>query len=111
MSIFQSEVNRLLGTVNIQFTMEVWRPGDVSGPLPDSLVSVEGIGDFHTVSINGDHHFPYLDIKLSWSEANTLEANTLVFGVHCKPGKSVKYLNDTDSHHHRHHKTAVLEWV
>ena len=105
LSTFQREVNRLLGTVDIQFTMEVWRPGDVSGPLPDSFVSVEGIGDFHTVSINGDHHFPYLDIKLSWSENNTLN-----FGVHRKPGELVKYLN-TDSHHHRHHKSAVLSGV
>ncbi len=40
---------------------------------------------------------------MSWSD----EANTLTFGVHRKPGKLVKYLN-TDSHHHRHHKTAVL---
>ena len=105
LSTFQREVNRLLGTIDIQFTMEVWRPGDVSGPLPDSLVSVEGIGEFHTVSINGDHHFPYLDIKLSWGETNTL-----TFGVHRKPGELVKYLN-TDSHHHRHHKTAVLSGV
>jgi hypothetical protein len=100
-----NEVNRLLGTVDIQFTMEVWQPGDVSGPLPDSLVSIKGIGDFHTVSINGDHHFPYLDIKLSWSEGNTL-----TFGVHRKPGKLVKYLN-THSHHHRHHKSAVVSGV
>ena len=31
LSTFQREVNRLLGTIDIQFTMEVWRPGDLAG--------------------------------------------------------------------------------
>jgi hypothetical protein len=106
LSTFQREVDRLLGTKDIQFTMEVWRPGsDFTGPIPESLVNVESIGTFHTVSINGDTCFPYLDIKLSWSEENTLS-----FSVYCKPGELVKYLN-TDSHHHRNHKSAVLSGV
>jgi hypothetical protein len=65
--MIQSCVNLLLGTVDIQFTMEVWcpGPGDVTGPLLDSLMSIKEIGEFHTVSINGDHYFPYFDIKLS----------------------------------------------
>lgn len=78
---FQGDDNRLLGTVDIQTTMEAWRHGEVTGPLPDSLVSVVGIGNIHTVSINRDHHIPYLDIKLSWCEDYTL-----AFGVHWKPG-------------------------
>jgi hypothetical protein len=82
---FQGEVNRLLGTVDIQFTMEIWRPGEASGPLPNSSVSVVGIGSFHTVSIKGDATFPYLDIKLLWGEDNTL-----TFNVPRKPSKLVK---------------------
>jgi hypothetical protein len=57
------------------------------------------------VSINGNRSFPYLNIKLSWNKDNTL-----LFNVHRKPGVLVKYLN-SDSHHHRHHKTAVLSGV
>jgi hypothetical protein len=91
--------------VDIQFPMEVWQPGEVTGPLQDMLVSVDGIGSFHTVSINRDSYFPYLDIKLSWCEDNTL-----AFSVHRKSGELVKYLN-TDSHYHQHHKTAVLSGV
>jgi hypothetical protein len=35
LSTFQREVDRLLGTLDIQFTMEIWRPGCESpGPLP-----------------------------------------------------------------------------
>jgi hypothetical protein len=57
------------------------------------------------VSINGNRSFLYLDIKLSWNKDNTL-----LFNVHRKPGKLVKYLN-LNSHHHWHHKTAVLSGV
>jgi hypothetical protein len=105
LSIFQKEVDRLLGNVDIQFTMEIWRPGQDLGSLLNSSVSIAGIGTFHTVSINGDRSFLYLDIKLSWNKDNTL-----LFNVHRKPDKLVKYLN-LDSHHHRHHKTAVLSGV
>jgi hypothetical protein len=69
--------------------MEVWRSGDpLSGPLEGSSVTVEGIGTFDTVTINGRMAFPYLDINLSWSESQQL-----TFSVHRKPGKLVKYLN------------------
>jgi hypothetical protein len=64
-----------------------------------------GIKTFDTVSINGDCSFLYLDIKLSWNKDNTLLIN-----IHRKPGKLVKHLN-SDSHHHWHHKSAVLSGV
>jgi hypothetical protein len=106
LSTFQREVDRLLGTLDIQFTMEVWRPGCESpGPLAGSSVTVEDIGTFDRVTIFGKQSFPYLDIHLSWNEYDKL-----TFGVHCKPGELVKYLN-TNSHHHRHHKAAVLKGV
>jgi hypothetical protein len=102
---FQHEVDRLLGTLDIQFTMEIWRPGNVSQPLPDSEVTVEGIGTFHRVNIYGETSFPYLDVKISWNDEGKLN-----FNVYKKPRELVKYLNH-DSHHHRHHKSAVLSGV
>ena len=102
---FQREVDQLLGTLDTQFTMEIWRPGNVSRPLPDSEVIVEGIGTFHRVSIYGEASFPYLDVKISWGVDNRLN-----FNVYKKPRKLVKYLNH-DSHHHRNHKRATLSGV
>ncbi len=98
-------MDQLLGTFDIQFTMEIWCPGSDLGPLLNSSVSVVGIGTYDTMPINGNNSFPYLNIKLSWNEENNL-----LFSVHKKPGKLVKYLN-LDSHHHWHHKTAVLSGV
>ena len=74
--------------------MEVWSPGAESGPLVHTLTSVPGIGEFHTVAVNGNSHFPYLDIQLSWDEKDELN-----FKVHKKPNEIVKYLN-SHSHHH-----------
>jgi hypothetical protein len=105
LTTFQQEVDRLLGTVDIQFTMEIWRPGETSQPLSTSEVSVEGIGKFYRVCINGNTSFPYLDIQLSWNEEGKL-----YFRVYKKPGELVKYSNN-DSHHHQNHKAAVLSGV
>ncbi len=105
LAIFQKEVDQILQTVDIQFTMEIWRPGSDLNPLPNSSVSVVGIGTFDTTTINGNNSFLYLNIKLLWNEENNL-----LFSVHKNPGKLVKYLN-SDSHHHWHHKTMVLSGV
>ena len=88
--IFQSEVDQLLGTVHIQFTMEIWRLGQQSNVFRDSEVSIPGIGTFHRISVNGKTSFPYLDIQLSWNETGRL-----IFRVYRKLGKLVKYLNTT----------------
>jgi hypothetical protein len=101
----QQEVDRLLGTVDIQFTIEIWQPGETSQPLPTSEVSVEGIGTFQQASINGNTSFPYLDIQLSWNDEGKLYC-----GVYKKPGELVKYLKN-DSHHHQNHKAIVLSSV
>jgi hypothetical protein len=58
------------------------------GPLPNSSVSITGIGTFNTISINGDRSISYLDIKLLWNKDNTL-----LFNVHRKPGKLVNSLS------------------
>ncbi len=85
--------------------MDIWSLGKLSRPLPESLTSVSGIGSFYRVTINGESSSPYLDIKLSWNKDNCLN-----FNVHMKPNELVKYLN-THSHHHCHHKSAVLSGV
>lgn len=104
LSLFQGKVDRLLGTVDIQFTMKVWRPGNPSGPLEGSSATVEGIGILDTITINGKMAFPYFNINLSWGESNKLPF------IHRKRGELVKKLN-TDSHHYRKHKMAVLSGV
>jgi hypothetical protein len=101
LTIFQKEVDRLLGTTDIQFTTEIWRPGSIWGPLPNYSVSNVGIETFNTMTINGNYSFPYLDFNLLWNKENNL-----LFSAHKKPGKLVKYLN-SDSHHHWHHNTTV----
>ena len=68
-------------------------------------MTVEGIGTFDSITICGEESFPYLGTKLSWNEQHKLN-----FNVHQEPGELVKYLNH-DSHHHRHHKAAVLQGV
>jgi hypothetical protein len=85
LKIFQREVDRLLGMVDIQFTMEIWRPGLPSKTLEGSEVTITGIGTFDHVSVNGNRLFPYLDIQLSWTEAGKLR-----FNVYKKPGELIK---------------------
>jgi hypothetical protein len=105
LATFQWQVDWLLGMLNIQFTLEVWCPGSNLGPLPNSSVSLVGIGTSDRVLINNNESFPYLDVKISWDKNNKI-----LFNVYRKPIELVKYLNH-DSHHHRLHKTAVLSGV
>jgi hypothetical protein len=72
LNTFQSKVNQLLCTLNIQFTMEIWQPDSMSGPLPISHVFIKGIDEFKRICVNGDSSFLYLDIKLSWNDKNNL---------------------------------------
>jgi hypothetical protein len=55
--------------------------------------------------VNSDSSFLHIDIKLSWNKENNL-----LFSVYKKLDELVKYLN-MDSHHHWHHKAAVLASV
>ncbi len=105
LNIFQRKVDDLLCTKDIQFTMEIWSPGEDSGRLKYTKTSVPGIREFNTVTVNGNSYSPYLANQLSWSEKDELN-----FKVHEKPNKLVKYLN-SHSHHHCHHKKAVLSGV
>jgi hypothetical protein len=94
-----------LGTADIQFTMEIWRPGLPSRLLKGLGGTVPGIGTFNPVSVNRNYSFPYLDIRLLWNNASKIKSN-----LYKKPGKLIKYLN-TGSHHHKNQKTAVLQGV
>ncbi len=81
LATFQREVDRLLGTADIQFMMEIWQPGKISTSLQNSEALVEGNGAFHHASINGNNSFPCLDIQLSWDNKGRL-----YFSVYKKPG-------------------------
>jgi hypothetical protein len=70
---FQGEVDRLLGTLDIQFTMEIWRLGQQSTMLIN--IEVYGLGSFQRISINGNTSFPYQDIQLLWSATARLLFN------------------------------------
>ncbi len=94
LNFFQKEVDQLLGTIDILFTTEIWQPGLPTKVLEGSETTVPGIGSFNHININGNTSFPYLDIQLSWTDADKLRFNVY-----------------TDSHHHTNHQTAVLQGV
>ncbi len=73
--------------------------------LEGSEVTVPGIGTFDRASANGNRSLPYLDIQLSCNDAGNIK-----FNAYKKPGELIKYLN-TNSHHHKNHKTAALQGV
>jgi hypothetical protein len=67
--------------------------------------TVPGIGSFNCININGN----ILSHNLISNYHGQMLAK-LRFNVYKNPGKLIKYLN-TNSHHHRNHKTAVLQGV
>jgi hypothetical protein len=79
---FQNEVNRIAGNEFLQFTAEVWKPNGEKIPKLDNKVQT-----------NTDTFFPFLDMQLTWNEANGLS-----FGVHLKPNQELKYLNKGSAH-------------
>ncbi len=83
--------------------MEIWRTGLPLRMLKGLEVTVPGIRTFACVSVNGNYSFPYLDIQLLWNNAGKIK-----FNIYKKPGELIKYLN-TNSHHHKNCKTAVLQ--
>ncbi len=104
LKIFQSEVDWLLGTADI-FTMEIWRPGLPLRTLDGSKITVPGIGTSDCVTVNRNYLFPCLDIQLSWNDVGKIK-----FTIYKKLSELIKCLN-TDSHHRKNHKTAVLHGV
>ena len=79
---FQDRVNDLAGNDFLQFTAVIWsdEPTDTNSPCK-------------RVTIERNNHFPFLDMELSWTEAEKLS-----FGVHLKPNQQLKYLNEGSAH-------------
>ena len=65
----QDHVN-IITDGNIQLTMEIWKPGEVSWTI-----------EAKKIMIVGDSKFPYLDIDMSYDENKNLK-----FNDHPKPG-------------------------
>ena len=79
---FQSRVNEIVGDDSIQFTMDIWRPGEQSSTLIPGKVEVVGTDAF-----------PYLDMQMKFDENDML-----CFECYSKPGYQRKYLNTSSTH-------------
>jgi hypothetical protein len=78
---FQERVNQVTGYEGLVFTVSIWRQGgDVKPTHPKA--------EIHKSSV-----FPFLDMKMSWSEEGELR-----FGVYLKPGQQLKYLNNISTY-------------
>ena len=78
--MFQSGVNELTESEELQFTLEVWNtdePEEVTSSNPD-------------ITIHQKDFFPYLDTGLFWLN------DELKFRLHDKPNQQLKYLNLPD---------------
>ncbi len=90
---FQDRINNVVGEETIQFTMEVWKPGQESQKISPKMKVV------------GGNEFPYLDIKMSYDAENSI-----YFGAYSKPEYQTKYL-DSGSCHTRMCKKAIPRGV
>ena len=75
-------MNRIVGSEDIQFTMDIWKPGQESRTIVPKRVKVIGTPTF-----------PYLDMEMKLNEDQNL-----CFGVFTKPGFQSKYLNVGSCH-------------
>ena len=91
---FQAKVNEDVGGNDIQFTMDIWRPGKPSETIVPKILKVVGT-----------EIFPYLDIGMKFDESQDL-----YFELYSKPGYTSKYLN-LKSHHPASCKKAVPRGV
>ena len=80
---FQTRVNEIVGDDSIQFTMDIWRPGEQS-----STLVIPG-----KVEVVGTDAFPYLDMQMKFDENDML-----CFECYSKPGYQRKYLNTSSTH-------------
>ena len=92
---FQEKVNTIVGDTSIQFTMDVWKPGEESRTLVPKKLKVVGTNT----------SFPYLDMQMKFDENQEL-----CFGVYTKPGFQSKYLN-VNSCHPSNCKKAIVKGV
>ena len=79
---FQSQVNIITQSEDVQFTMVIWKPGEETREMEAGKVEV-----------CGDKTLPYLDTQLGWDEEQTL-----CFECYSKPNFQFKYLNQSSVH-------------
>ncbi len=78
---FQERVNQVTGYKGLVFTVSIWRQSWDNKPTHPKA------------EIHKSSFFPFLDMKMSWSEEGDLR-----FGVYLKPGQQLKYLNNVSTH-------------
>jgi hypothetical protein len=78
---FQKRVNEVTGYEGLVFTVSIWRGKE------------EDESKHPKAEIVKSSFFPFLDMKMTWSEEGDLR-----FGVYLKPGQQLKYLNSVSSH-------------
>ena len=79
--LFQKEVNELLQTDKLQFTLDIWMNNDKEN-ICDDIESLDG-----KVTINKTNVFPFLDMKMAWKESE------LIYNLYFKENQQIKYLN------------------
>ena len=80
---FQSNVNALIGSDSLVFTMEIWKPDSPPEEVPRNP---------DKITICRDDAFPYLDLEMYWRN------DELQFRVHLKPNQVLNYLNKDSAH-------------
>ena len=79
---FQFNVNDLLNSDHVQFTVEIWNPEALKSEKPRNK----------EVKINRKSRFPYLDTETYWYK------ETLAFRVHFKDGQLLKHVSKDSTH-------------
>ena len=88
---FQRAVNKIAGGDFLQFTVEMWIDQSRED-VPDCPPTPEE--EYHKdVSVVRDKEFPFLDMKLLWSEEGNLQ-----FQIYRKPNQQLRYLNKGSTH-------------
>jgi hypothetical protein len=80
----QSKFNLTLNSNALNFTVEMWKPGE-NYPLKSKINRM--------VSVNTDMTFPFLDIEFYWDASNFLATR-----VFLKPNQRIKYLSAHSDH-------------
>ena len=78
---FQTNINEITNGTFIQFTMEIWKPGESSEPTNENCSKIT------------DPNLPFLDMKMSWSTTGKLS-----FKAFAKPGQKILYVDNKSTH-------------
>ena len=96
LDLFQAQVNNILKSDKLQFTLDIWNFNDEPTELETP----------NNISINSENKFPFLDMYLFWK---TMKSDgdlkwkdggvkELCFNVYHKPNQRLKYLNAQSTH-------------